>query len=75
MLGFGFRLYIGIMEKKMVATIMGVYICIWVMLGLRKRKWKLLFWRYLQGVYWDHGKENGSYYNGGYIYIYMVVLG
>ena len=38
--------YMGIMEKKMEATIM-VYIR---SIG------------YILGLYWDNGKENGSYY-------------
>ena len=61
--------YIGIMEKKMETTKTGgvcvclsIYIYIWIILGL----------------YWDNGKENGNYQNGGcvcvYIYIYIYGL-
>ena len=46
--GLGFRVYMGIMEKKMEITIMG-YIGI---IG------------HILGLYRDNGKENGNYYNG-----------
>ena len=39
--------YIGIMEKKMETTIMGD-------IGII---------RYMLGIYWDNGEENGNYYN------------
>ena len=31
---------------------------------MMERKWKLLYYNriYLLGLYWDNGKENGSYF-------------
>ena len=42
-----YRGYIGIMEKKMETTIMGLY---------------RDYIGYILGLYWDNGKENGNYY-------------
>ena len=48
---------IGIMEKEMEATI--VY---WGYIGIMENKLEttIVCW----GLYWDNGKENGSYYIG-----------
>ena len=31
--------------------------------------------RYILGLYWDNGKENGKYYNGIYKVYFGVILG
>ena len=31
--------------------------------------------RYILGLYWDNGKENGKYYNGMYKVYFGVILG